>query len=162
MEKKIQKKVDEYFNNLKLKISNNDFNLLDKFEKYPRLILEKEDFLRRKRNQNIIPFDLRCQAKRANQEQCTRRHKVDHKFCGTHIKGTPHGIINQNNNIKTLYRKKIHIFSREINGILYFIDKENNIYNHGDIYNQTKIVSIIGKLKDNNIIEFFEKVVETS
>ena len=61
----------------------------------------KEDFIKRKRIKNIVPNYERCIAKRANGEQCTRRNKNGEQFCGTHIKGTPHGIIDINNTSKS-------------------------------------------------------------
>ena len=54
-------------------------------------MLSKEDFQKRKRVKNVVPQFERCGAKRANGEQCTRRKKDDSCFCGTHVKGTPHG-----------------------------------------------------------------------
>ena len=40
----------------------------------------------------IIPPGERCCGLRANGQQCTRRKKEGQdKYCGTHIKGTPHG-----------------------------------------------------------------------
>ena len=40
-----------------------------------------------------VPSSEKCNAKRANGTQCTRRKKQDSCYCGTHIKGTPHGTI---------------------------------------------------------------------
>ena len=60
---------------------------------YPQLTFLPQDFQKRKRVKNIVPFFERCCALRANGEQCTRRRKDESIFCGTHIKGTPHGVI---------------------------------------------------------------------
>ena len=60
---------------------------------YDQISLSKEDFTKRKRVKNVVPIQLRCCAKRANGEQCTRRKKDDNDFCGTHIKGIPYGKI---------------------------------------------------------------------
>ena len=54
-----------------------------------------QDFVKRKRVKNTIPTENRCSAKRACGQQCTRRKKGESCFCGTHIKGIPHGEINQ-------------------------------------------------------------------
>ena len=40
-----------------------------------------------------VPSSEKCQAKRSNGIQCTRRKKQDSCYCGTHIKGTPHGTV---------------------------------------------------------------------
>ena len=42
----------------------------------------------------IIPPNERCCGIKANGQQCTRRKKEGQdKYCGTHIKGTPHGTL---------------------------------------------------------------------
>ena len=102
MEKRINKKVETYITtfkdsirtkinslNLDNKIIQND--LLEYVYDYQRLVISKDDIVKRKRIKNSIPLDNRCNAKRANGEQCTRRRKDNCEFCGTHIKGTPHG-----------------------------------------------------------------------
>ncbi len=59
-----------------------------------KLKLTKDDFAKRKRVKNAVPVFDRCHAKRANGEQCTRRKKDGCLCCGTHTKGTPHGMFN--------------------------------------------------------------------
>ena len=61
---------------------------------------------KRKRVKNSVPFHERCKAKRANEAQCTRRRRDGSKFCGTHIKGTPHGEIVEEET-DTIEKKKI-------------------------------------------------------
>lgn len=39
----------------------------------PQINLGSEDFAKRKRAKNVVPFYDRCRANRANNEQCTRR-----------------------------------------------------------------------------------------
>ena len=47
----------------------------------------------RRRRKIVIESNERCCALRSNGSRCTRRKKDgNEKFCGTHIKGTPHGI----------------------------------------------------------------------
>ena len=94
--------------------------------------LSKDDFQKRKRVKNSVPQQNRCCAKRANSEQCTRRKKDDLEYCGTHSKGTPYGEIEYNATIIPTDTIK-HIRVQDIKGIQYFIDDENNIYDHGDI-----------------------------
>ena len=60
---------------------------------YEKLKLSKEDFMKRKRVKNIVPAQHRCHAKRANGEQCTRKKKVGCDYCGTHTKGAPNSIM---------------------------------------------------------------------
>ena len=105
MEKRIKTKVDDYIATMKEDIkeyiikntdNSEQFSELLKFiYEYDTLPLSKEDFTKRKRVKNTVPIYERCCAKRANGEQCTRRRKDSEMYCGTHIKGTPHGIFNQ-------------------------------------------------------------------
>ena len=50
------------------------------------------------------------------------------KFCGTHIKGTPHGEINDSNESKEPETVKIMIWAQEISGII----TETEAYRHED------------------------------
>ena len=99
---------------------------------YDNIVFAKEDFLKRKRVKNIVPQYERCTSLRANGEQCTRRRKDSDCFCGTHIKGTPHGVVAATN---TLVKKinKVEIWIQEIQGINYYIDAANNAYLPDDI-----------------------------
>ena len=77
-----------------------------------------------------------------NGTQCTRRKQGGTEFCGTHIKGNPHGIIEQSETATDL--KQIEVFQQEINGIVYYIDNESHVYSVEDIQsNKTnpKIIS---------------------
>ncbi|MDB4539883.1 hypothetical protein N9231_05625 [Saprospiraceae bacterium] len=110
-------------------------------------ILIKSKSIKRKRNKHQIPLNERCIAKKSGGEQCTRRKKNDSHFCGTHIKGTPHGqttdIVNN--------LKKVHVFAEDIDGIIYYIDDDGNVYNSEDIYNSLDDPRIISKyIKDVN------------
>ena len=98
MERRINKKIENYMSefkeNVKKKASElgKDLVLVQYIYDYERLVLVKEDFMKRKRVKNIVNLSDRCCAKRANGEQCTRRRKdLNVEFCGTHLKGRPHG-----------------------------------------------------------------------
>jgi len=155
MEKRLNNKVDEYIQNFKNemhgKILSVDLqdrtqvsDLIQHLFEYPKLGLDKEDFVKRKRVKNSIPEVNRCIAKRASGEQCTRRRKEECDFCGTHSKGTPHGTINQNNTeIQT--NQSIEVFAEEIKGIVYYLDKYKNVYNTEDIMSNTENPRIIAK-----------------
>jgi hypothetical protein len=101
---------------------------------YDRLVFGKEDFQKRKRVKNIVPLNERCCAKRASNEQCTRRKKDDIEYCGTHMKGTPHGIVQtdeNDGNKQTI--QKVEVWAQDIKGIIYYIDKQNNVYQAEDV-----------------------------
>ena len=150
MEKRLQIKINEFFQQFKLKIieKQNDQNFNNFINNYPNFILTKSDFTKRKRVKNIVPLYERCIAKRACGEQCTRRKKKNEMFCGTHIKGSPHGTIDSNNENANIM--KITIWQQEIQGIIHYIDDNNNVYCTEDIYKNDENPKIIAKyeLKD--------------
>ena len=157
MEKKINIKIETYLDDFKQNIKtwieeNNDINfnaksdLLKFIYDYDKLNLEKEDFNKRKRIKSNIPQYLRCMAKRANGEQCTRKKKCDNDYCGTHDKNRPHGEVSSE---VILFKdtKKVEVWIQEINGIIYYIDNNNNIYKTDDILSNITNPSIIAKYK---------------
>ena len=108
------------------------------------------DFLRRKRIKNDAPYYERCTAKRADGCQCTRRKREDSIYCGTHMKGTPHGTVTfENNTVEQI--KKIEVWVEDINGIQYYIDADNNVYEHKDIINGSKNPNIIAQYHKNEM-----------
>ena len=114
-------------------LENNGSNeLLQFIYDYNRLSFNKEDFMKRKRVKNFVPIFDRCCAKRATNEQCTRRKKEGNEYCGTHMKGTPHGIMDTQNEVK-INTQKIEVWAQEIQGIIYYIDNFNNVYQAEDI-----------------------------
>tara|TARA_B110000008_G_C16944850_1_gene554008 strand:+ start:632 stop:1135 length:504 start_codon:yes stop_codon:yes gene_type:complete len=167
MEKRICVKINEYQESFKSDIKkwlegNDDIeyqsksNLLKFIYDYDSLTLEKEDFSKRKRVKSFVPHYLRCNAKRANGEQCTRRKKDDSCFCGTHDKNRPHGEIDTNM-IEETKLTKVSVWHQEINGILYYIDDANNIYKTEDIISNKINPSIIAKYtKKDNLYKILE------
>lgn len=101
---------------------------------YEKLRLGKDDFMKRKRIKSVVPIYERCSAKRANGEQCTRRKKDGETYCGTHIKGTPHSIVDDVEcETPTTKNVKVDIWAQDIKGIIYYIDKAGNVYDTEDI-----------------------------
>jgi hypothetical protein len=164
MENRITRKVDTYLTSFKEDVKDwfdkNEADIAGPSGKseflkfifdYNALKLSKEDFSKRKRIKNTVPCQLRCCAKRANGEQCTRRRKDSDEFCGTHIKGTPYGKIVTDAN-EPPPSKKREIWVQEIKGIQYFIDNESNVYFHDDI---------LGNKHNPLIIAHYSKVGDT-
>jgi len=161
MERKINKKVENYISNFKDDIKNKiqlmglDMNeeitlLLQFIYDYDRLTLDKEDFAKRKRIKTFVPIFDRCCAKRANGEQCTRRKTLNNDLCGTHIKGFPYGKVEPNEEVK-LNTQKVEVWAQDIKGIIYYIDKFNNVYDNTDIIKNITNPKIIAKyVKDIN------------
>jgi len=162
MQNRITKKVDthvtafkedikDWFDTNKADISgdSNKNAFLQFIFDYDALSLSNDDFTRRKRLKNTVPLQIRCHACRANGEQCTRRQKDGEEYCGTHIKGTPYGVV-QTSKVDVVSLTKKQVWIQEIKGINYFIDDDNNIYLHSEIINNSNNPTIIGKYSMNN------------
>jgi len=127
------------------KLTMNEINeLIQYIYDYDRLTFNKEDFQKRKRVKNFVPIYDRCGAKRANNEKCTRRKKDGYEYCGTHLKGIPHGIIDTQEETKNT-TQKIEVQAQEIQGIVYYIDKNNNVYQTEDVISNKLNPKIIAK-----------------
>ena len=159
MEKRLNKKLEVWISGFKdnirekanqIGISKNDQTnqLIQYIYDYDRLTFNKEDFQKRKRVKNVVPFFDRCCAKRASNEQCTRRKKDGIEYCGTHMKGTPHGIIDSQNENKP-NTQKIEVWAQDIQGIVYYIDKAYNVYQAEDIVINKLNPKIIAKYVKN-------------
>jgi hypothetical protein len=115
---------------------------------YEKLKLTKEDFMKRKRVKNTVPIQERCLAKRANGEQCTRKKKEGCDYCGTHTKGVPCSIMDddeEKGDKSKLNQQSVNIWVQNIKGIEYFIDGLQNVYKHEDVINNSTNPRIIAK-----------------
>jgi len=156
MEGRINNKIDafiqEFKNNIITVVREQDIdqtsndNIIQYIYDYTNYKVGKDDLVKRKRVKNTVPLFDRCCAKRANGEQCTRRKKDGCEYCGTHEKGRPHGTVNSettdNNESKQTKRE---IWAQEIRGIVYYIDKEGNVYQTEDVINNIINPKIIAK-----------------
>ena len=155
MEKRVNKIIETYVTTFKdnirdraatLGINNEQMNsLLQYIYEYDRLSLTKDEFLKRKRVKNVVPFFDRCCANRANGEQCTRRKQTDFEYCGTHMKGTPHGVVKDDGGDKPATTQKVEVWAQEIQGIIYYIDKFENVYQAEDIVSNKINPKVIAK-----------------
>lgn len=169
MEKRVNNKARIYFQRFKDEIKQKlsevncdneaSTSLLQFVYDYQPLKYEKIDFQKRKRVKNVVPFYERCCALRANKEQCTRRRKDGAHFCGTHIKGIPHGEINQTTQAPTHTKRVVR--AQDIKGIIYYIDEIGNVYDPNDIMDNTVNPKIIAKYTEKdgefNIPSLFKK-----
>lgn len=165
MDKRLSNKLTSHIRDFKDKIKgelvNNNYitdekklsEFLNFIYDFQQIEITKDDFLKRKRIKNTIPENNRCNACKAGGEQCTRRRKENSLFCGTHLKGAPHGEVCEeatNNDKKT-----IDITATQINGVIYYIDNIKNIYKMEDVLSNTENPRVIGdykKIKDELII----------
>ena len=155
MERRLNNKVGTYIRKMKedfkTKLSELDlpddqmYSILNYIYTYEHLTIEKGDLQKRKRVKNVVPFCDRCKAKRANGEQCSRRKKDDSDFCGTHIKGIPHGQIKLDESDDVETKTKVTVWAEEIMGIMYYIDKNHNVYSPSDILNESENPRVIAK-----------------
>lgn len=163
MENRIVKKVDihvsEFKNQIKEWFNTNNSDICGVCNRsdflkfifdYNSILLSKEDFQKRKRVKNSVPTQIRCCAKRANGEQCTRRKKGDNDYCGTHCKGIPYGKIQETKNSEPLLKQK-KIWVQDIKGIQYYIDIDFNVYNHEDVLSNKINPEIIAHYTKDNI-----------
>jgi len=125
---------------------------------YEGVILDKDDFSKRKRVKNVVHLSDRCIAKRASNEQCTRRRKDGCEYCGTHLKGTPHGTCDEIISNALPDMQKIQVWAQDIKGIMYYVDNMNNVYQAEDVISNKPDPKIIAKYVKNgevyNIPEF--------
>jgi hypothetical protein len=158
MDKTINKKIKAYVTDFKAFIKTkvietfstepeqkvNDF--LQEMYNYETLTISKEDISKKKRIKNAIPGCNRCIAKRATGEQCTRKQKEGYEYCGTHVKGVPHGIVTTNEEVQQEHELvRSEVVAKDIHGIVYYVDTYNNVYKTEDILNQVKNPQIIAK-----------------
>jgi hypothetical protein len=159
MERRLNNKLESYIitfkDNIKEKAAQigimDDSKINQLFQyiyDYERLAFNKDDFIKRKRVKNFVPIFDRCCAKRATNEQCTRRKKDSSEYCGTHMKGTPHGIID-NQNEEKVNIQKVEVWAQDIQGIIYYIDNCNNVYQAEDIVINKMNPKIIAKYVKN-------------
>ena len=153
VETRLNARISEYFDTMKKgfedvieRVDNgNDQTMLKEFmNSIKPFCITQDDLLKRKRVKNIVPYFDRCLGKKSNGTQCTRRRKDGSELCGTHIKGTPHGKINDKK-VETV--KKVTVYAKEINGIVYYIDNDGNVYDTEDVYQNKQNPKIIAKYK---------------
>ena len=156
MEKRLNKKLEAYITEFKdnickkasqlgLSKESEGQDLLQFIYDYERLAFAKEDFMKRKRVKNVVHLSDRCCAKRASGEQCTRKRKDESTvYCGTHMKGTPHGIVDAQEESKPT-NQKVEVWAQDIQGIIYYIDKNFNVYQAEDIVVNKSNPKVIAK-----------------
>lgn len=159
METRVQQKIDDYNRDFKIqlrdwllqrdaKVTNGENDITSEFLQFmfdtENIQLQKEDFQRRKRVKNHVPFGERCCAKRANGDQCTRR-RLDGLFCGTHSKGAPHGVVEENTPNEHHNLEKVEIWLQVIQGISYYVDQHKRVYSPEDIVSNQVNPRVIGR-----------------
>ena len=197
MERQINKQIEQYITKFKEDIKTKLFeiNLVDKHSAnklmeyiydYERLVLDKDDFIKRKRTDVEIPIQNQCGFILNNGEKCTRRKKKDCLLCLSHNKEQePTKIKNKKKqkenkkgdvivadveeetvqsdyeietDLENKPKKQIEICTEEINGIVYYKDKYNNLYKPEDILDEKQNPAIIGKAVQKDSVWKFEHI----
>jgi hypothetical protein len=134
---------------------NEDYNVIEKVNNLKSYLnsqldiqtLHHVDFIKSK----IPPPTLNiCSAKKAEGERCTRRRKPDNMFCGTHAKGQPHGVITDPTS-ESNGNYQIEVWSQNINGIIFYLDANGNVYQAEDIVHHKtnpKVIAQYTKIDD--------------
>ena len=94
------------------------------------------------RSKTIVPENERCIAMKAGKTQCTRRKTDSCAYCGTHIKGLPHGIIDKKTDSVPTTKREVR--AEDIRGIVYYIDSQNNVYKTEDVMKNVVNPAVIG------------------
>jgi len=168
MEQRIVSKVNDH----QMKFKSDLIEWLNKFEgkvvcgdtddtaaflhyvnQYENPTFTDDEFQKRKRTTIWIPLNERCIARRSNKQQCSRRRRGGEFCCGTHVKGTPYGVVSQSAEEKNAL-KKVEIRTVEIGGIYYYADHENNVYSPEDIVAESTTPNIIGKYENDCFVAF--------
>ena len=109
--------------------------------------LKKQDLAKKPRQKNTLPTADRCQGRRADGEQCTRQRR-DGNYCKTHASGLPHGQVDADIISKD-------VIATDINGIIYFIDSNDNIFSTEDVMAGKINPKLIGKFnRANNVVTY--------
>jgi hypothetical protein len=141
--------------NLNNCLYNNEIDLLLSYiYDYESFNVDKSDFIKRKRTKNIVPLYDRCIACRSTQEQCSRRKQTDSDYCGTHIKGTPHGVYDYSRPSDTISCSTVSIWAQDINGIIHYIDNDSNVYKPEDVLSNSPNVNIISHYHKTSLGEY--------
>jgi hypothetical protein len=131
---------------------------------FPELV--EEDYTKRKRIKNVIPFHEKCIAKRANGEQCSRRKKKGTEFCGTHSKACPHGVISLSTSEgatetkPSVVKKQVEVWLEDINGIMYWINATGTVYHPDDIRNNVENPRVIAhyEVSEDDVYKITEEI----
>jgi len=127
--------------------------LLEFVYEYPKLNFKKEDFVSPKRKpKSSAEEDLNvfCVAKRYDGVQCTRKKKKGSVYCGTHAKIEMNQQVTSDQVLSINSTQKMDVSAEDIHGIIYYIDKHNNVYHTEDILEGKENPRIIAKAVKHN------------
>jgi hypothetical protein len=125
--------------------------LMEYIYEYPKLVINKQPHAKPCANgklpsasQTKLEPDQICIAKRSDGQQCTRKKKKNCDFCGTHAKIVQMQAEKQTTSDAVAVHK-MEISAEDIHGIIYYIDKYNNVYHTEDVLEGVENPRIIAK-----------------
>lgn len=159
MDKKINKTIEDYIVSfkdalkqkiLKLELGKGDGtattakvnDFLEYLNEYEKLVIDKEEFVKKTRPLPVIPSENRCNGILQNSEQCARRKLPNLHYCGSHCKKLPYGSLSND----SVENTQVVVFETSIQGIIYYVDEFDNIYKTEDILNGVKNPEIVAHL----------------
>lgn len=147
VQKRLQTLIDNYhttfIQHIKSTVNSMTEEEFTQLEKYPKLQIKRDNIVVKK-EPPVVEESERCIAKRCDNTQCTRRKKKGCKLCGTHEKCAQYGLIDVNSK----NNKEVVVQVKEIQGIAYYIDNQNNVYNTEDVLEGRKNPNLIGKYNE--------------
>jgi len=125
--------------------------LMEYIYEYPKVVINKQPHAKPCANGKLpstsqakLEPDQICIAKRSDGQQCTRKKKKNCDFCGTHAKIVQMQAEKQTTSDAVAVHK-MEISAEDIHGIIYYIDKYNNVYHTEDVMEGVENPRIIAK-----------------
>jgi len=148
----IQKKVSQLsFQQEKQKIQE----LLEYMYEYPPYPIESSSQPThpqppKKRVKPPVTQENRCMAKLSNCGQCSRQRLKEGQLCGSHNKVQPYGLVSLCPKVLAKHAKEQNmlsheVFAVEIQGLVFYIDHEGNVFRTEDVLNDIPNPGIIAK-----------------
>jgi hypothetical protein len=174
MDKKFEEYIVEFKTQIRNKIIALSFeerenekvkDLIEFVFEYKRFEVQEE-----RKNNNIVRQGERCIGIRTNGRPCSRRRKKNSQYCGTHTQPLDttentqdcddgHDVDDDSHHLKVSKSSitNIDLNAEEVQGIVYYIDKDGNVYHPEDVMKQTEAPRIIARVKPNSKDNIYDK-----
>ena len=110
--------------------------------------LQNDGIKKTQRTRKTISANEQCNATRIDGNRCTRKKRNELHYCGTHLNCTSYTEFNTIETVQPIIDKSVSAI--DIQGIIYYIDLDLNVYNTEDVINGILDPSIIGKACKSN------------
>ena len=122
--------------------------VMDYVTNHDLFLSENEDIKKSRRVKKEVSMNDQCNATRIDGKRCTRRKKQDVQYCGTHLNCSSHIEFNSVDIVCPIKDKTVSAI--DVQGIIYYIDADLNVYNTEDVIKEVLDPSIIGRACINN------------